>query len=374
MNKNIFLSLCMIVKNEEAWLDNCLQSAGNIADEIIIVDTGSTDGTKEICRKYNACIYTFLWNENFSEARNFGLEKASGKWILWLDADEELEIDDTASFLNMLEKSDTDFQMISLINYFGSPPPDPNKSYLFSSYRLFRNNRGIRFTGSIHEHLDIQISSASANYEVIPNARIYHYGYMEHVVEIKEKHKRNLYLLQKEKQGSDYSPWIDYHIASEYYRVKKYIEAFNNINLSLKRFLEKKTIPPSLLYKLKYDILLALGSFEGAWPGINNAIALYPEYVDLHFYKGLILFEKQKPEEAISAFQQCVKLGDNNPRYLTMTGCGGFRAWYFIGRCSEAMGNPSEAINAYSRAISLYPDCQEASDRLFYLKSITIGQ
>lgn len=80
----------MIVKNEEYFLGTCLESVKDLIEEIIIVDTGSTDKTKEICNEYGAIIYDFLWSESFSEARNFGINKATKEWILYLDADEEI--------------------------------------------------------------------------------------------------------------------------------------------------------------------------------------------------------------------------------------------------------------------------------------------
>src|SRR3989304_7047785 len=85
------LSLCMIVKNEEQFLGQCLDSVQDIVDEMIIVDTGSTDSTVEIARRYGAQIFHHPWQGSFSEARNYGLQYATGDWILQMDADEELE-------------------------------------------------------------------------------------------------------------------------------------------------------------------------------------------------------------------------------------------------------------------------------------------
>ncbi|MBP1761316.1 MAG: glycosyl transferase, group 2 family, partial [Firmicutes bacterium] len=83
-------SLTMIVKNEEQNIGRCLDSVKNLVGEIIIVDTGSTDRTVEICRSYNAQIFSCPWQDNFAQARNFGLDKVSQDWVLWLDADEEI--------------------------------------------------------------------------------------------------------------------------------------------------------------------------------------------------------------------------------------------------------------------------------------------
>ena len=82
------LSLCMIVKNEEAVLSRCLESIKDAVDEIIIVDTGSSDATKEIAKKYTDLVYDFKWINNFSAARNFSFSKASKDYIIWLDADD----------------------------------------------------------------------------------------------------------------------------------------------------------------------------------------------------------------------------------------------------------------------------------------------
>ena len=83
-------SLCMIVKNEEAVLERCLNSAAALADEIIVVDTGSTDATKEIAGRFTDRIYDFPWRDDFAAARNFSFSKAEGDYLMWLDADDVL--------------------------------------------------------------------------------------------------------------------------------------------------------------------------------------------------------------------------------------------------------------------------------------------
>ncbi|HLP14673.1 MAG TPA: glycosyltransferase family 2 protein, partial [Bacteroidota bacterium] len=87
----IRLSLSMIVKNEEARLAECLESMKHVADEIVIVDTGSTDRTIAIARAYGARVIEFPWNGSFSDARNTSLSNCRGEWVIFLDADERLE-------------------------------------------------------------------------------------------------------------------------------------------------------------------------------------------------------------------------------------------------------------------------------------------
>lgn len=99
----VTISLCMIVKNEERILSRCLDSLQGIADEIIIVDTGSSDATKEIAAKYTDQVYDFAWTGNFSDARNFAFSKAKMDYIYSADADEVLNQENRAAFLQMKE-------------------------------------------------------------------------------------------------------------------------------------------------------------------------------------------------------------------------------------------------------------------------------
>lgn len=356
MEENPLISLCMIVKDEERWIENCLKSIYKTVNEIIIVDTGSSDRTKEICMAFDSKILDYTWEDSFAAARNYGIQKAKGEWILWLDADEEIVLTDGELLLNFLRTYEEDALAVPVVSYYGKLPVDAGRAYTFCSHRFFRNNKGYEFIGDIHEYPDIKGFIPDYKKDMLHIAKIYHYGYLDEVNEGKKKSERNIQILQKVKAKSEGSPWVDYHIASEYYRAEQYKMAFDQVNAAICGFLNNKQIPPAIVYKLKYDILIIRSSYDSAWPGIEKAIELYPDYVDLHFYKGLILYEKEMYVDAMTTFQHCLILGEQNYKYLTLVGCGSYRAWYYICRCYEKMGKKDEEINDLRNTISIYKD------------------
>ena len=160
------ISLCMIVKDEENFLENCICSVKRIVDEIIIVDTGSKDRTKEIAKKFTDNLYEFKWQDDFSAARNFSIEKSTKDWILILDADETVSQNDLKKIKNSIENKD--FAAYSFVqrtysndekrlkwNYAKNDNYEESRHFLGWSYRgitrLFRNDKRIKFIYPVHE-------------------------------------------------------------------------------------------------------------------------------------------------------------------------------------------------------------------------------
>lgn len=146
----VTISLCMIVKNEEEVLARCLDSVKDLADEIIIVDTGSQDRTKEIAYAYTNNVYDFVWTDDFAAARNFAFSKATCMYCMWLDADDVILPKDREGFQRLKEilSPETDMVMMKYNTAF-----DDNENPTFSYYRerLIANRRGYQWTGAVHE-------------------------------------------------------------------------------------------------------------------------------------------------------------------------------------------------------------------------------
>ena len=150
----ITISLCMIVKNEEDTIERCLASASEIADEIIIVDTGSTDHTKEIAERFTDKIYDFEWIDDFSAARNFAFGKGSMDYLLWLDADDIILPMDMVKFklLKSTLCSDVDVVMMKYNTGFDQ---QGKVNFFYYRERLVRRDRGFQWREPVHEYLAV---------------------------------------------------------------------------------------------------------------------------------------------------------------------------------------------------------------------------
>ena len=188
------LTCCLITKNEETNIGKCLKSVRKVANQIIILDTGSEDNTKKIAASHGAEVYDYDWKDNFSEARNKCLEYARGDWLLFLDADEELAPGSTQTLKEDMAKPNVLGYRLPLENV-GSPLHGCN--YV---PRLVRNAPGLHFIGKIHEtiHASVLVVMEQWNMDqVIGKTKILHHGYKPAELERKNKIKRNLALYEE---------------------------------------------------------------------------------------------------------------------------------------------------------------------------------
>jgi len=204
------LTLSMIVKNEEKYLRECLQSVEGVADEIVLVDTGSTDDTLKIAEEFGCKVFYFNWINDFSAARNFALKKSSGNWILYLDADERLSEASKEELLKITEENKK-LGVQCIVNSIDEKKGEPQ---IMKYIRLFYKTDEIYFEGYVHEQ--IEKSLRNNGYEIFDSKiEIIHVGYNVPKAELDIKARRNLELLKNEYSKSR-SSYYAYQLANTY--------------------------------------------------------------------------------------------------------------------------------------------------------------
>ena len=169
------LSLCLITKDEEKNIAACLESAREIADEIILVDTGSKDSTVEIAAGYGAKIFHYAWRDNFAAAKNETLKHATGDWILALDADERLIAPNRSKICQLIENPSHNACLLQLRCPYGIDGKIQGISTALA-IRLFKNGIGLRYHGRIHERIRARSNQENTSIGVT-NIAIDHLGY-----------------------------------------------------------------------------------------------------------------------------------------------------------------------------------------------------
>jgi len=215
---DIKITLCMIVKNEEAVLARCLDSVSDLADEIVIADTGSTDNTREIAKSYTKNIFSYSWTEDFAAARNFSFSKASGDYIFWLDADDVILPADQAKFRLLKERlnalSESDRPDVIMCRYESSSDEKNEAAFSYYRERILKRKAKPLWQGCVHECIPPQGKIEYSDFRVI------------HKPVNKPRGSRNLNVYQKNiARGYTLSPRDKFYYGRELYYNRLYTEA-----------------------------------------------------------------------------------------------------------------------------------------------------
>jgi len=263
------LSVAMIVKNESEVLDRCLTSISDLYDELIIVDTGSTDSTIEIAKKHNAQIYSFEWIDDFSAARNFSFSKCTQTCIMWLDADDIIKPKDYQLIKEYLNRDDWD---ALLCRYVYSHDSNDNPELTLKRHRLVKNNMSVMWHDEVHEYMTFNLPRV-----LHTEIEVHHYrtnnGFIRNV-------GRNLKILKKmhEKQVNE---------RHTYYYARELADA-GEIDEAIKIFteyLDRKTDWEGNIinaYQKLTSIYVNLNRYDEALNTAFQGIKFNPHYIELY--------------------------------------------------------------------------------------------
>ncbi|MFQ5675226.1 MAG: glycosyltransferase [bacterium] len=262
------LSLCMIVKDEEEYLEECLESVHDVVDEIIVVDTGSEDKTVEIARKFRAEVYQIPWRDDFASARNECIKHANGDWILQLDADERLDPESKEELRKWIRNKSK--MCASVI--IDSPKEQQNKGHISRAHRLFRNVPGIRYSGRIHEQISPSIAELQGE-EGFSNIKVVHLGYAKDEKAMQSKSDRNYQLLKKQISEEPTNAYWHFTFAQNLILRKEYEQALASLQTALRLGGLPKDIRCSIYNNLA-EVKMALGRYPEAIQFAEKALSM----------------------------------------------------------------------------------------------------
>lgn len=347
-NDRPLISLCMIVKNEAKNLGVCLDDARQMADEMIVVDTGSADDTKAIAQERGARVFDFEWIDDFAAARNFSLSLAKGRYLLWLDGDDRIEktaIERFIRFKSGLSQAEPAAYAIQVVcqGTFG-------ERAVFYQVRLFPNRPDIRFSGKVHESLASSLEKAGLKV-LKTDMEILHTGY-DHFEEAQKKVARNLDLLKKGPVEGQHPADYHYHLAQCYVGLQDY----GNCLLHLEK--ARALGPERPLYKESYAMLAdcyrQTGQSHRAISALKKAVAQFPQSGQLHHLLGAALcLDNQNDDQYGEALYYLEKSRDltveigSSPLPMDIDG----RRQYFEARCLAGLGRLDEACRLFEEAL-----------------------
>lgn len=355
------ISLCMIVRNEEENISFCLDSVKDIADEIVIVDTGSEDNTLKIVEKYGAIVYKIAWKDDFSDARNYCLSKAGGLWVLVLDADEVLDESARHTLRKTLTIAAEEGFYISIKNYKTSNSNSYTKTY---ALRVFRNKSEYRYEGRIHEQIFPSIKRASPQGCIGWSPWVlHHYGYSKDAVKVKDKARRNLAILFSETPEVKESAFFCLNLAMEYLRLRNLFQAEFWLKKGWGKVDKRDSYAHLLLNKLVVCLHLQKKD-EEALLYCREGLKIYPDYPDMYYQCGICLMETGDCNEARKILSKGLEQKKSLSIYVCESGCGSYLNYFALGQIEERCGNIELALDNYLKAVKIAPK------HLLYFKSL----
>ncbi|HEX4760342.1 MAG TPA: glycosyltransferase, partial [Thermoleophilaceae bacterium] len=326
-------------------------------DEMIIVDTGSTDRTVEIAESFGATVLHHEWTGDFAEARNISLEAATGDWFLYLDADEVLVREDAEQLRKLAGHVWRESFFLIETNFTGDL--DDGTAVNHNTLRLFRNRPEYRFEGRIHEQIAQCLPANMPERIEQPSVRIEHYGYLGAVRDAKEKSRRNIELLERQQADGEMSAFLCFNLGSEYAAAGDAEAALVQFEQSwemLQGDPERTAFGfvPSLTNRL-VKALRTNKRYADAVKTSKEGLELFPGFTDLLLEQAHCAREQGNLEEAASIVQQCLEMGDAPSRYSPMVGCGSYLALGTLADIRRDQGDFEESERLLGECLRSHP-------------------
>jgi tetratricopeptide (TPR) repeat protein len=346
------VSLCMIVRNEAHNLADCLTTVAHLFDEIVIVDTGSDDETKEIARQFTAHVHDFPWCDDFAAARNESLRHATGDWIFWLDADDRVSPEQATALAELFASLD-DAPRVFLMNTVLCPASSAKDRFLVSHSRLFRRDARLRWQGRVHEQLRPEPITLGYQW-IFTDIEIDHIGYQDRV-HADRKARRKLRLLRMDYAVNPDDPSTLLHLAM----ALSGVGAFRESRQALLKLLEVSE-PGHPCLRRVYSGLSELAANDAkpaeALEFAERGLREFPGDVYLLFAKASAFYALENYPAATQTLQQLMATGHH--RTLLIGAPGDLQtklAPRMLGAVRRLQGAYEEAQSIFHNVLARYP-------------------
>lgn len=332
------VSVCIIAKNEEKNIERCLSSLAPYGFEIVLVDTGSTDRTKEIASRYTDCIYDFPWQNDFSAARNFSLSKASNNWIFMMDCDEwvkSLDLEELDYFRKHLSHAVGSVTRENITGTLG------NSSMTIDQTERFFSRKNFMYTGIIHEQLTPKHEKSFEAF--LLKTTIGHDGYLMTEENRLAKARRNISLLEKQLSQKPDDPYTLYQLGKGYEMIADSAKACSYFEQALRPGLDPELAYVQALVMCYGESLLDTGEFSKAL-SLENYYSQYADSSDFVYLMGMIYLKNEQYEKALEQFERAVTLPA-----ARRAGTNSFLSFYEIGNILMMISEWTMARNYFLR-------------------------
>jgi GT2 family glycosyltransferase/2-polyprenyl-3-methyl-5-hydroxy-6-metoxy-1,4-benzoquinol methylase/Tfp pilus assembly protein PilF len=349
------LSLCMIVRDNARTLEACLESIRPWVDEMVIVDTGSTDDTPRIVERLGGRLFHFPWCDDFAAARNESLRHARGRWLFWMDSDDTIDATNGRK-LRELAYRPAGPAVLGYVMQVHCPGPGEEGQddvTVVDHVKLIRNLPALRFEGRIHEQILPALRRAGGE-TAWTDVFVVHSGYDHSRAGQQRKLERDLRLLHRELQERPEHPFTLFNLGMTYADCGRYLEAVEFLTRSLAR-----SGPGESHLRKAYALLVharaQLGQPEAAWEACQQGLERFPQDAELRFRKGILLHERGRLEEAVRAYQDLLQTAEERHFTSVDRGLRGFKARQNLALVYEDLGELARAEEQWRRVVEERP-------------------
>ncbi len=350
---NPSLSVCIICRDEAENLARLLPTVTSFADEIVVVDTGSSDQSVTIARRYGAKVIDSPWADDFSAARNTALRHATRTWVLCLDCDDEIPAESMERIQSFIRTTSAEGAYLR----YESPVVAHGEQATVVDYKLmlFRNRRHYKFRGRIHETVDESLAERVPLSEIpVSDILIRHHGY-EDPCSMKAKYERNLRIIRSMADGEKDHTFLRYCEGVCHIEGLQYEAALASLRPLKSAWSPANPLHSDVLYKLVI-CLYELGKLDEAQRELSTAIEVYPDFTDLYYFSACIDFQQGYLEEAESKWRHCLEIGESPSCYLHLQGTGTYLAWRGILEICIRQERHRDAVHACLNCLRAKPN------------------